>query len=102
MLHERKAWACAVVGLAAETERALAEAIAALHEADGEPQRDWVAWVDATELQIMSGRCWAELRRPLRAVPALEGALAQYDDSHARDTALYLSGSRTRTWVPAR
>ncbi|WP_237404682.1 tetratricopeptide repeat protein [Actinacidiphila reveromycinica] len=50
-----------------------------------------MAWVDHTEIQIMSGRCWTELRRPLRAVPALEQALARYDDSHARDKALYLS-----------
>ncbi|MCF3960921.1 helix-turn-helix domain-containing protein [Streptomyces fuscigenes] len=91
LLYERRAWACAVAGLASETEQALADAGVALSEADGQPQPDWVAWVDSTELQIMSGRCWTELRRPLRAVPALEGALAQYDDSHARDKALYLS-----------
>ncbi|WP_435128721.1 hypothetical protein [Actinacidiphila sp. bgisy144] len=39
----------------------------------------------------MTGRCWTELRRPLRAVPVLESALASYDDSHARDKALYTS-----------
>jgi hypothetical protein len=50
-----------------------------------------VAWVDTTELQIMTGRCWTELRRPLRAVPVLETALAAYDDTNARDKALYLS-----------
>lgn len=55
------------------------------------PQPDWVSWVDRNELQIMTGRCWTELRRPLRAVPVLEAALASYDDSHARDKALYLS-----------
>ncbi|MFJ6212427.1 tol-pal system YbgF family protein [Streptomyces sp. NPDC092296] len=47
--------------------------------------------MDGTELQIMSGRCWTELRRPLRAVPVLEAALAGFDDSRARDEALYLS-----------
>lgn len=39
----------------------------------------------------MTGRCWTELRRPLRAVPVLEKALEAYDDRHARDKALYLS-----------
>ena len=39
----------------------------------------------------MSGRCWSELRRPLRAVPVLEKALGQYSDVHARDKALYSS-----------
>ena len=91
LLYERLAWAHAVAGHADETERALDAARDALGEVDGVPQPDWVAWVDETELQIMSGRCWTELRRPLRAVPVLEAALARYDDSHARDKALYLS-----------
>ncbi|WP_405615955.1 hypothetical protein [Streptomyces sp. NBC_00076] len=50
-----------------------------------------MTWVDRNELQIMTGRCWTELRRPLRAVPVLETALARYDDTHARDKSLYLS-----------
>lgn len=91
LLHERKAWACAVAGLVSQAESALASAEAALRDAGGAPQPDWVAWVDLTELQIMSGRCWTELNRPLRAVPLLEKALARYDDSHARDKALYFS-----------
>jgi hypothetical protein len=39
----------------------------------------------------MTGRCSSELRRPLRAVPVLESALARYSDVHARDKALYSS-----------
>ncbi|MEE4594186.1 hypothetical protein V2J94_20240 [Streptomyces sp. DSM 41524] len=39
----------------------------------------------------MAGRCWTELRRPLRAVPVLEDFLSRYDDAHARDKSLYLS-----------
>lgn len=91
LLHERLAWAYAVAGLPSETERALSAAESALDESDGSPQPDWVAWVDHNELQIMSGRCWTELRRPLRAVPTLEAALAKYEDTHARDKSLYLS-----------
>ncbi|UXY28567.1 XRE family transcriptional regulator [Streptomyces sp. HUAS TT20] len=91
LLYERLAWAHAVAGQADETERALEAAHQALAEVDGTPQPDWAAWVDETELQIMSGRCWTELRRPLRAVPVLESALARYADSHARDKALYMS-----------
>ncbi|WP_153815119.1 hypothetical protein [Streptomyces sp. SUK 48] len=55
------------------------------------PQPDWAAWADATDLQIMTGRCWAELRRLLRAVPVLTKALNSYADAHARDKSLYLS-----------
>lgn len=92
LLYERMAWACAVANRPADTERALAAAHTALDEQQhGEQQPDWAAWVDRTELDIMTGRCWTELRRPLRAVPVLTKALGRYDDAHARDKALYLS-----------
>jgi tetratricopeptide (TPR) repeat protein len=91
LLHERLAWAYAVAGNAAETERALRTAEAALSELGGARQPDWVSWVDRSELQIMTGRCWTQLRRPLRAVPVLEHVLARFDDAHARDKALYSS-----------
>lgn len=91
LLHERRAWACAVANMPSETERSLAAADEALTDVRDQPQPDWAAWVDRTELDIMTGRCWAELRRPLRAVPVLEAALARYEDSHARDKALYSS-----------
>ncbi|RLL67955.1 XRE family transcriptional regulator [Streptomyces sp. Z26] len=91
LLHERLAWAYAVAGDEGGTERALSTAQAALDDNDGAPQPDWVAWVDRDELRIMTGRCWTELRRPLRAVPVLEDVLARYGDTHARDKSLYLS-----------
>ncbi|MPZ66510.1 MAG: XRE family transcriptional regulator [Pseudonocardiaceae bacterium] len=91
LLLERLAWTYAVAGRAQETERALARAEEALHRGDGSPEPDWVFWVDDTEVKIMAGRCWTELRRPLRAVPILEAVLARYDDTHARDKALYLT-----------
>jgi hypothetical protein len=91
LLHERLAWAYAVAGHVSETERALSAAEAALADSGGAPKPDWVAWVDQDELRIMTGRCWTELRRPLRAVPVLEDVLTRYDDAHARDKSLYLS-----------
>jgi hypothetical protein len=69
----------------------------ALHRArealGGDPPSgpDWAVWVDHTELEIMSGRCWSTLGDHARAVPALECALDRYDDTHARDKALYLT-----------
>ncbi|WP_326697902.1 hypothetical protein OG909_11500 [Streptomyces sp. NBC_01754] len=92
LLYERLAWACAVDGRPAGTERALTSARQALEDAqEGEPQPDWSVWVDHTELDIMTGRRWTELRRPLRAVPVLTEALCRFSDGHARDKALYLS-----------
>ena len=97
LLFERAAWAHARSGPShqPEMERALDDAAEALdRRADG-PGPDWAVGVDDRELQIMTGRCWSELHRPDRAVPALETALAGFDDAHARDKALY------STWLAA-
>ncbi|MCG8925624.1 helix-turn-helix domain-containing protein [Lentzea sp. CC55] len=91
LLLERMAWTHAVAGQADETERALATAAEVVHQASSRPEPDWVFWVDEDEIKIMSGRCWTQLRRPLRAVPLLEDALSRFDDTHARDKAIYLT-----------
>ncbi|UMP05573.1 helix-turn-helix transcriptional regulator [Amycolatopsis sp. EV170708-02-1] len=91
LLLERKAWAHATAGEAAEADRALNLARETLNEPSDRPEPDWVFWVDDAEIDIMAGRCWTELRRPLRAVPVLERVLAGFDDTHARDKSLYLT-----------
>jgi tetratricopeptide (TPR) repeat protein len=91
LLHERLAWAYAVAGRASAAERALDQAAAAVNEPTSGPEPDWVFWVDPLEIDIMTGRCFAELGRPARAVPVLEDALARYDDIHSRDKALYIT-----------
>lgn len=90
LLHERLAWAHAVSGQALAAERALEAAAAAVREQAAAPEPDFVFWVDPLEIDIMTGRCLAELHRP-RAIPVLEDALNRYDDTHARDKALYLT-----------
>ncbi len=89
LLHERRAWANAMAGNFKETAAALEQARTVISLGAGSPEPDWSAWVDSTELDIMTGRCWTALKRPLRAVPVLEGVLAGFDDNHARDKALY-------------
>ncbi|MFF4592454.1 hypothetical protein [Amycolatopsis sp. NPDC001319] len=93
LLYQRGAWSFAVSGNAEGVARALGAAGDALADPrDVGPGPDWATWAhNQTELEIMAGRCWTELGRPLRAVPALESAMSRYDDSHARDKALYLS-----------
>jgi hypothetical protein len=91
LLLERKAFAHSVAGDARQADTALARARDALQRVDARPEPDWVFWVDEQEIDIMAGRCWTELRRPLRAVPVLEHVLAGFDDTHARDKALYLT-----------
>jgi tetratricopeptide (TPR) repeat protein len=90
LLRERAAWAHAVAGDARTAEASLELAREALGER-GAPGPDWAVWVDQTELQIMTGRCWSALGNPARAIPALTDALGRYDDTHARDKALYLT-----------
>ncbi|MFF5074115.1 helix-turn-helix domain-containing protein, partial [Micromonospora olivasterospora] len=91
LLHLRTAWAYAVAGDAAAVDRHLDIGTTCLAEHDDRPDPDWVYWVDRTEDEIMTGRCWSVLHRPVRAIPVLERALAGFDDTHARDKALYLS-----------
>jgi len=91
LLHCRRAWAHAVAGQVAAAEEQLALGATALTEHDDRPEPDWVYWVDRSEIEIMTGRCWTVLRRPLRAISTLEGVLAAYDDTHARDKSLYMS-----------
>ncbi|USX51232.1 helix-turn-helix transcriptional regulator [Lentzea sp. HUAS12] len=91
LLLERKAWTYAVAGDYQATERALEDAKIAVRVRSDRPEPDWVFWVDDNEIEIMAGRCWAELRRPLRAVETLDSALARFDDTQARDKALYMT-----------
>ncbi|GAA1405590.1 helix-turn-helix transcriptional regulator [Catellatospora coxensis] len=90
LVFDRAAWSHAVAGDADQAEAALAEAAAAVESAVGSPEPDWAAWVDAHEIDIMTGRCWSVLGRPLRAVAPLESALSVFPDAYARDKALYL------------
>ena len=91
LLLERMAWTHAVAGQAGAADRALAEAAEVVRRRDDRPEPDWVYWVGEDESKIMAGRCWTQLRRPLRAVPVLEDVLSRYDDTHARDKAMYLT-----------
>ena len=91
LLLERMAWTHAVAGQAKETEAALEAAAESLDVESDQAEPDWVFWVDGDEYEIMAGRCWTALRRPLRAVPTLEGVLERYDDTHARDKSMYLT-----------
>lgn len=91
LLNLRAGWAYAVTGDAALTQQHLDQGTACLAGHDDRPEPDWVWWVDRVEGDIMAGRCWAVLNRPLRAIPVLERALAGFGDTQARDKSLYLS-----------
>jgi hypothetical protein len=90
LLYSRAAWTFALDDDADATARCLGRAEDSFALANDQTP-DYAAWIDNTELAIMTGRCWSEVRRPLRAVPVLERALAGYSDAHSRDKALYSS-----------
>ncbi|GAA0932933.1 hypothetical protein GCM10009574_000270 [Streptomyces asiaticus] len=92
---DRVAWAHTKAGGAENGQqamRALGEAGQALSEdSDGTESPTYLYWVDAGELRVMESRVYTELHRPLRAVPLLREVLSEYDATHTREMALYLS-----------
>ncbi|WP_328465562.1 helix-turn-helix domain-containing protein [Actinoplanes sp. NBC_00393] len=92
LLGERVAWAAARAGDAQAAERALG-----VVEADYAGQKpweedpEWVYWLSPEEVEVMAGRVWTQLKRPLRAVPILERAIVGYGADTGRETALYQS-----------
>lgn len=91
LLESRRAWSHAVAGDARSAAHALDAARNILTTTDAVSAPHWSSWVDSTELDIMTGRVWAVLRDPTRAIPPLERALATFPDHWARDKALYLT-----------
>ncbi|MBC9006412.1 helix-turn-helix domain-containing protein [Micromonospora aurantiaca (nom. illeg.)] len=91
LLLERVAWAHARAGEASQAERALG-AVAETY-AQRQPADDpvWTYWLSPDEVAVMAGRVWTQLRRPLRAVPILEQATADYGEDTGRETSLYLT-----------
>lgn len=102
LLSERVAWAQARLGCPEATLRALGEVDEAY--ADRSPEADpiWVYWLNRDKIDVMAGRCLTELRRPERAIRLLGKAVEAYDDTHARELALYLSSTRQPQSPPGR
>jgi transcriptional regulator with XRE-family HTH domain len=91
LLGERVAWAAARTGEAADAERALGGVEADYEHRQPDDDPEWTYWLDEAEVEIMAGRVWTQLARPLRAVPILERATAGYGDDTGRETSLYLT-----------
>ncbi|MFF0318012.1 helix-turn-helix domain-containing protein [Micromonospora sp. NPDC005252] len=91
LLLERVAWAHARMGEANLAERALGDVREIYQHCDLDEAPSWAYWLTQDEVQVMAGRVWTELRRPLRAVPILEDAVLRYGDDSPRETSLYLS-----------
>ncbi|AEW94581.1 helix-turn-helix domain protein [Streptantibioticus cattleyicolor NRRL 8057 = DSM 46488] len=90
VLADRMAFACARTGDARGVDHAISLAEDAHDHRDdhAEPEPDWLYWINRDESRIMVGRCWAELHRPVQAIPVLETVTAPYDDTHAREVAM--------------
>ena len=91
LLLERVAWANARLGDTSAMERALGEVETAFADSDPSEDPPWVYWLNQNEIDVMAGRCFTQLKRPRQAITLLSTAISQYDDTHARELALYLS-----------
>jgi transcriptional regulator with XRE-family HTH domain len=91
LLAERVAWAAARMGEARDAEGALSTVEHAYDRRSPGDEPIWTYWLDEGEIEIMAGRVWTQLRRPLRAVPILEEATKRYGEDTGRETALYLT-----------
>ena len=91
LLESRRAWSHAVAGDARSAAIALESARSILSGDQSADAPHWSSWVDSTELDIMTGRVWAVLHEPAKAIPPLERALSAFPDHWARDKALYLT-----------
>jgi hypothetical protein len=91
LLLERVAWADARSGDLASCERALGQVNKDFSQAKPEDDPDWAYWLNSTEIDVMAGRCFTELKLAAKAEPLLRNAVSGYDDTHIRENALYLS-----------
>jgi hypothetical protein len=91
LLLERLSWAQARARDASQAERSLGEVEDTYAERRPDDDPPWTYWLSYEEVEVMAGRVWTELHRPLRAVPILERATAGYDENAARETSLYLT-----------
>jgi hypothetical protein len=76
LLLERLAWAQARAGSVDGAGRALDLVDDVFDGRDPAADPIWVYWLNRDEIDVMAGRVWTQLHRPLRAVPLLERAIA--------------------------
>ncbi|WP_255375445.1 tol-pal system YbgF family protein [Saccharomonospora sp. CUA-673] len=94
LLLERVAWASARSRDYDSTRRTL-DLVDDTYDqrSDGTEEPEWVYWLNRREIDVMAGRCLIELGQPMQAEPLLSAAIDSYDQSHAREVALY------QTWL---
>ena len=91
LLLERVAWADAKSGDLISCERALGQVEDNYNHTKPEDDPDWVYWLNHEEIDVMAGRCFTELKQPVRAERLLRSATSSYDNALIRENSLYLS-----------
>jgi tetratricopeptide (TPR) repeat protein len=89
LLLERVAWAHARLGDPHATEAALAQVDDVFADSNPDDDPVWAYWLNREEIDVMAGRCLTQFRRPTRAIELLTRAVSRYDETHARELALY-------------
>ena len=88
LLLHRIAFAAALAGRRRTSEQALATAERLADRQATHREPGWLYWLDEAELAGLTGRCFAALRRPLRAEPLLRLSLNRPGAAHPRTAAL--------------
>jgi hypothetical protein len=91
LLLDRVAWADAKSGDLISCERALGQVEENFSQIEPGDGPEWVYWFNREEIDVMAGRCFTELKQPVRAEPLLRSATSSYDNTLIRENSLYLS-----------
>ena len=91
LLLERIAWTDAKSGDGQSCERSLGAVDDNFSRGPRDNDPDWIYWLNPQEINVMAGRCYTELKIPVRAEPLLRDAISQYDPTLTRENVLYLS-----------
>jgi hypothetical protein len=90
-LYIRKAYALATMKDGSACAAAVANARTQVEQFEPDSDPRWLYWVTPAEITAGAGDCLLQLGQPDRATALLEGGIAMFDESFARDRQIYLT-----------
>jgi hypothetical protein len=90
-LYIRKAYALATLQDGSACVAAVAKARTQVEQFEPDSDPRWLYWVTPAEITAGAGVCLLQLGQPDRATALLDGGIAMFDESFARDRHIYLT-----------
>jgi transcriptional regulator with XRE-family HTH domain len=90
-LYIRKAYALATLQDGSACVAAVARARTQVEQFEPDSDPRWLYWVTPAEITAGAGVCLLQLGQPDRATALLDGGIAMFDESFARDRQIYLT-----------